>query len=796
MGLYTKVPTQECYNKTGKAPITVRWIDINKGDSINPNYRSRLVAREINSHKKDDLFAGTPPLEALKSIISMTASGNKGGVIMANDVSRAFFQAKACREVYVQLTDEDRLLGEEGKCSRLNYFMYGTRDAAQNWAKEYANMLVDIGFTQGQASPCVIYHRERNIRTFVHGDDYVSTAMPKQLEWLKIQLEGSYQIKTQWLGPGDGYSQEVKILNRVVGWDNAKGLTFEADPRHAEIIINQLKLSEAKMVFIPGTKDEGTTTADCELPLDEQQASQYRAIIARCKYITLDRPDPAFAVKELARRMAKPINGDWIKRKRLGRYLLAKPRMQQVYQWQDPQRSLKTYTDADWAGCRDTRKSTIGGCVMLGAHILKGWSKTQALIALSSGESELYAALKASAETLGSVALLKDLGYGVSGEVWGDASAALGIINRRGLGKTRHIDQGLLWIQQTAAEQRFKYHKVLGKENPADLYTKHLDVATSNLHTSKFGYIFIEGRSTQAPQLHVMAQSLDECRNGDARELCEWVQIIMSHVGKSRSQKKSIGGANTMYNEGSQDACSCRDNWDNMECTTEVWQRVLWGSKQREQGFNGSNAAQLDCPQGTTLTFQLNAGVPCVTGLRHGVTMHPRERHLRGVRIPLPHGLTNSTAREQQPTTQSTYNCNQWEPWYNGINRGDGIRPYKERQDISSKWRYRYNVFPCEKQVGELYYNQRGTNLVKSDMEMGRGRVQPMDYVRADWVPIGHRATWCRRVTETSGLCQMETTMGINTGTTTTTIVNNNCQNKMRRAGSHRMLLVRSMATS
>lgn len=64
----------------------------------------------------------------------------------------------------------------------------------------------------------------------------------------------------------------------------------------------------------------------------------------------------------------------------------------------------------------------------MGAHSLKGWSKTQSLIALSSGESEVYAALKASAETLAMVSILKDLGYNVSGEVWGDASAALGVI--------------------------------------------------------------------------------------------------------------------------------------------------------------------------------------------------------------------------------------------------------------------------------------------------------------------------------------------------------------------------------
>ena len=98
---------------------------------------------------------------------------------------------------------------------------------------------------------------------------------------------------------------------------------------------------------------------------------------------------------------------------------------------------------------------------MLGQHTIKTWSKTHTLLALSSGESEFYAALKASAEGLGMMSLLKDFNYAVTGEVWGDASAALGIIHRKGLGRTRHIDTGLLWIQQTAAEKRLQYHKII-----------------------------------------------------------------------------------------------------------------------------------------------------------------------------------------------------------------------------------------------------------------------------------------------------------------------------------------------
>ena len=64
--LYEKVLVEQCYQRIDKAPITIRWIDINKGDVQSPNYRSRLVAREINTHKRDDLFAATPSIRSTK----------------------------------------------------------------------------------------------------------------------------------------------------------------------------------------------------------------------------------------------------------------------------------------------------------------------------------------------------------------------------------------------------------------------------------------------------------------------------------------------------------------------------------------------------------------------------------------------------------------------------------------------------------------------------------------------------------------------------------------------------------
>ena len=124
----------------------------------------------------------------------------------------------------------------------------------------------------------------------------------------------------------------------------------------------------------------------------------------------------------------------------------------------------------------------------IGLHSAKGWSKTQSLVAVSSGESELYAPLKAAAETLGLILLMKDLGWHRGGQMWGDASAALGIINRRGLGKTRHIDIGLLWIQQTVARRELSSIKVSGKVNPADLYIKYLDEVIIKKHSEALAY--------------------------------------------------------------------------------------------------------------------------------------------------------------------------------------------------------------------------------------------------------------------------------------------------------------------
>ena len=65
---------------------------------------------------------------------------------MIIDISRAFFHANIERDVYVQLSEEDQGPGEEHLCGKLRFSMYGTRDAAQNWYREYLQQLINCGF--------------------------------------------------------------------------------------------------------------------------------------------------------------------------------------------------------------------------------------------------------------------------------------------------------------------------------------------------------------------------------------------------------------------------------------------------------------------------------------------------------------------------------------------------------------------------------------------------------------------------------------------------------------------------
>ena len=208
----------------------------------------------------------------------------------------------------------------------------------------------------------------------------------------------------------------------------------------------------------------------------------------RAAYLSLDRPDIAYAVKELARGMSQPTNRDMKALRRLGRFLVREPRVIQSFPWQRIPDTLTAECDSDFAGCGRTRKSRSGYVALLGKHCLVTKTRHQSVIALSSGEAEFYAATAAIARSIGLQQLLRDWGIEVSISLGMDATAGITMITRQGLGKAKHINVQYLWAQEALAPNRITLHKVKGTRNRADMFTKHLARSTIEALQTRMGY--------------------------------------------------------------------------------------------------------------------------------------------------------------------------------------------------------------------------------------------------------------------------------------------------------------------
>ena len=115
----------------------------------------------------------------------------------------------------------------------------------------------------------------------------------------------------------------------------------------------------------------------------------YRSTVARLNYWAVDRPDLQHAARVCSKAAANQTADDWLKLKRVGRYMKGSPHIGIMFAWQKAPTKLTVQSGSDWARERKTRKSVSSGNIRFGHHLLRSWSKDQSVIALSSGEAEL-----------------------------------------------------------------------------------------------------------------------------------------------------------------------------------------------------------------------------------------------------------------------------------------------------------------------------------------------------------------------------------------------------------------------
>ena len=505
MNVYEEMPRSRVAEYSEPVTVGARWVITNKGTKEKPVIKARLVAQEFAHDRRADLYAGTPGLSTVKLLMSNFATRRaQGWELMVADVKSAFLYGDATRNIFVNVPEDVRGSSSSDTVWKLRKAMYGTRDAPQSWQNHIYRTLEKEGFTAVRSMAGVFVHHERQVQLCTHVDDFLVIGPRSGVRWTRGILKKHYEVKTSILGH-EGVTS-CTYLGRTLS-ESSRGLVWTADAKHAQALLEDTGMTQCKPMNTPldAAAVEGQTEEDRasrpELPRAE--ARRYRACAARINYMSQDRPDLSLISCVLAKRMAVPREGDEIALKRAVRYIQAVPFLEQLFEYQDinqEDEELTVYTDSDWAVAREDRRSHSGGAVMRGKHCLSHWCRVQHRVALSSGEAELYSAVKGLSELLLFETMMSEIYPGLKVRLKHvvDASACRSMLLRRGLGDVKHLDVKALWAQEVVRDRQVCVIRVPRAENLSDTLCSVNGVADRCRALHGLGFRLAQGQNTLA----------------------------------------------------------------------------------------------------------------------------------------------------------------------------------------------------------------------------------------------------------------------------------------------------------
>ncbi|CAE7467666.1 RE2, partial [Symbiodinium natans] len=461
--------------------VKSRWIDTEKEIEGKPGVRSRLVAQEVNTYKREDVSMGTPPIRVHRAVISHAATARPGEskskkLIGRYDVSVAFFHADNSEKIGVIPPASE---GTPNIIWELHKAMNGTREASRQWGVKIREVKTRHNFDELLLCPNTYYLKEHDLCLSCHGDDFLASGEREALDMLDKIMEENYEVKVLPRIGDPAHGGEVsegRHLGRLIKWTGS-GFTWECDPKFAPQVIEELELKGCKGVDTPASKATGVGNREVEKELSRERAEVFRRVTGTILYMAVDRPSLQYAASELAEGMSKPLEIHWLRLKRVGKYIAKYPVEKWHFELQEAPAQLESFSDSDWATDRRTRRSMSSTYQRFGKHLLDTSCGRQSLVALSSGEAEFYAMVKTAAEGKLTTEILRHFGWKVEHRVLSDSSAARSMAQRVGCGKVKHLSLKEMWIQQAVRNKELSIGKVDTLMNISDLGTKALEAA-------------------------------------------------------------------------------------------------------------------------------------------------------------------------------------------------------------------------------------------------------------------------------------------------------------------------------
>ncbi|KAJ9555546.1 hypothetical protein OSB04_010160 [Centaurea solstitialis] len=461
--------------------IGSKWIFRNKLDEIGTIIRNkaRLVAqgyRQEEGIDYDETFAPVARLEAIRLFLAFAAHMNFK--VYQMDIKNAFLNGKLNEEVYVAQPPGFVDPKFPDHVYKLNKALYGLKQAPRAWYDTLSTFLLSKGFVRGKIDSTLFLKKypKHILLVQIYVDDIIfGSTNPKLCEKFELLMKSEY--KMCMMG-------ELTFFLGLQIKQSEKGI-FINQGKYVHEMLKKFDLTSCTPMKTPMAPPLSLDKDSKGKPVD---VTLYRGMIGSLLYLTASRPDIMYSTCLCARYQAEPKESHLTAVKRIFRYLKGTPNMGLWYS-KDSGFDLTAYSDSDFAGCKIDRKSTTGGCHLLGGKLVSWTSKKQNSVSTSTAEAEYVAAGICCAQVLWLRNQLQDYDIQLSKiPIYCDNTSAIAIANNPVLhSKTKHIEVRYHFIRDHVMNGDIELHFVPTEYQLADLFTKPLDVTRFNMLLSELG---------------------------------------------------------------------------------------------------------------------------------------------------------------------------------------------------------------------------------------------------------------------------------------------------------------------